>query len=247
MGIDIFLHSIRLVTRHFGDALRISGLLYLGPALISVIVLSFAMGNGSEPLVITLIVVAGLAYTVALLWMVVAWHRFILLHETPRGLIPQFKGDRVLAYFGSSLAIAVVLILIAIALGIVVALASGGSPAVALALGALVIFVLLIFHYRLALVLPAAAIAKPLGFGESWRATKKASGEIVVLALVSTLASLVLDLPWMLLGHDTVSAIVRGLWQLAAGWIKLMVGVSILTTLYGHFIEGRPVSDEAIS
>ena len=31
------------------------------------------------------------------------------------------------------------------------------------------------------------------------------------------------------------------LWTLATGWVKMIVGVSILTTLYGHYIEGRAI------
>ena len=32
------------------------------------------------------------------------------------------------------------------------------------------------------------------------------------------------------------------LWQLAAGWVTMVVGVSLLTTIYGHYVEGRPLS-----
>ena len=31
------------------------------------------------------------------------------------------------------------------------------------------------------------------------------------------------------------------LWQFVTGWLVMMVSVSILTTLYGHYIEGRPL------
>ncbi|WP_421760676.1 hypothetical protein [Devosia sp.] len=251
MGIDIFLHSIRLVTRHFGEALRISGVLYLAAFLVSWFLQLTTTGAEREPLTILVAIVTVLVLALGWMWVAVAWHRFILLQEGANGFIPKFLGDRLLAYLGNSFLLFIVMFLAAMVVGlamVLVTLAAGAAPALAIALMGLIVFVMLILNYRLALVLPAAAIGKQLRLGEAWGATKNATGAIVVLALVSTISSLVLDLPlFLLLGMDLVSVIVRGLWQLATGWIKLMVGVSILTTLYGHFIEGRPVSDDAIS
>jgi hypothetical protein len=32
------------------------------------------------------------------------------------------------------------------------------------------------------------------------------------------------------------------IWQCVFGWISVMVGLSVLTTLYGHYIEKRALS-----
>jgi hypothetical protein len=32
------------------------------------------------------------------------------------------------------------------------------------------------------------------------------------------------------------------LWQLVIGWPVMMVGLSILTTLYGHYVQKRPLA-----
>jgi hypothetical protein len=42
----------------------------------------------------------------------------------------------------------------------------------------------------------------------------------------------------LVFGHLMITAI---LWQLVTNWLVTMVGVSILTTLYGHYIEQRPL------
>jgi hypothetical protein len=45
-----------------------------------------------------------------------------------------------------------------------------------------------------------------------------------------------------LVGTLAFQAIGLGLvWDFVFGWVQLMVGVSILTTLYGHYIEKRPL------
>jgi len=39
-----------------------------------------------------------------------------------------------------------------------------------------------------------------------------------------------------------VGAFLALLWTLATGWVIMVVGVSILTTIYGHYVEGRALS-----
>ena len=93
--------------------------------------------------------------------------------------------------------------------------------------------------YRLSLSLPAAALGEPMGFGASWGATKGAGGDILVLAILSVVAAVVIDLPpAFIFPNLTILAVA---WQFATGWVILMVGVSILTTLYGHYVERRPL------
>ena len=35
---------------------------------------------------------------------------------------------------------------------------------------------------------------------------------------------------------------VAGAMNIAIQWLSMMIGVSVLTTIYGHVIEGRPLS-----
>ena len=55
---------------------------------------------------------------------------------------------------------------------------------------------------------------------------------------VTGLIGLVLGAPLALMPTGSLFAL---LWGGAAGWVQLMVSASILTTLYGHYIEKRPL------
>lgn len=74
------------------------------PTLIQTIILVafgfFAMRNVAAPSVAFGVgFFSGMVVAfIATLWIAVAWHRFVLLNEAPQGLLPAFKGDRVMAY-----------------------------------------------------------------------------------------------------------------------------------------------------
>src|SRR5690606_34949859 len=162
--------------------------------------------------------------------------RYILLDEMPTGIVPEFNGSRMLSYFGYSLLIGVVVLVIAIAMGILTGMAG-------MAIGQLAIIVPLIFYvlmliasYRLSPMLPA--VGKPMKINEAWEATAGANGAIVVLAIVSVIAAIVINLPAIGLAYlGGFFAFIGLLWSLVAGWITMVVGVSLLTTIYGHYVE----------
>jgi len=257
MGFKIFIHAIRLVVDHLGAALRVGGLLYLvqfgtvmGITLLTAGRIT-SMRDFDSGLLFYLIVLA-IVVIVANIWIAVAWHRYVLLDEMPGAVIPRFNGERMLAYFGRSLLvglIAIGLILVAsIVVGLVATplLGAGRSSAPAILLTEFVVFLvvyvpLAIVLYRLALVLPAAAVGKPIRLGEAWAATSGASGTIVGLAILSVLCAWLLDLPAMFLANGPLLW-VGIVWQTVVGWIEVMVGVSILTTLYGYYVERRAIT-----
>ena len=111
LGWEIFAHAVAMVFRNFGQVLRIT----LGPALVAGIVAGttfslFAktltepsVANSGQVILVGLLMM--LTFWVCLLWVTVAWHRFILLEEYAKGLLPSFRFDRITAYFGTALAI----------------------------------------------------------------------------------------------------------------------------------------------
>lgn len=251
MGVNMFVHSVRLVLGDWRNALRISGLLYLIYAVPSLLLaLLFpatsrpdqalaAMGTGGLVSFITLILAI-----VAFVWIAVAWHRYILLDETSAGQLPEFNSSRLLRYGGYSLLLGLIAMVLLFIVSAVI-----GIVAIPL-LGAVGIFITtllglaaaLIVGYRLAPMLPAIAIDKPLTLGQAWEATKNANGPIIVLAIVSAIAAIVIDIPAIVLMlAGPIGAFLAMLWTLCTGWVKMLVGVSILTTLYGHYIEGRAI------
>lgn len=229
---------------NLNDALRISLILYFAPAIVSLLLTgSFVMGPPSSGDV-TLALLLGLVSAIALLWLAVAWHRYILLDEKPAGPLPAFRGDRMLSYFGYGLLIGVISIAVALVVGLVLGLlvaTTGGAIVVAFIVTVVTAFAVLVVNYRLSAILPGAALGQSVTLKAAWDATAGANGDIVVLAIVSALAAVAIDIPGMLLASTGWGAVIADLWYLATGWLKVMVGVSILTTLYGHFIEKRPL------
>lgn len=252
MGVNLFMHSVRLVLGDWRNALRVTGLLYLIyaiPALILGLLFPVAAaGQSAEQTAASMLsfapvgIITTLLLAVVYIWLAVTWHRYILLDEQPAGQLPAFHRSEVLSYAGNS----ILLILIMFAFSIVVGLVL--SPLLLLGVvGAIIMPVVfitlaLIVDYRLGLVLPSRAVGQKLSFGEAWAATKGQSGTILVLAIVSAIAAVVINIPAMVLAFlPGIGGILSSIWQLGTGWVTLVVGVSILTTLYGVYIEKRSI------
>ena len=70
-------------------------------------------------------------------------------------------------------------------------------------------------------------------------ATKDDNVTIFLLALISVFATLALGMLGGLL--SAIPVLGTGIGFLSQ-WLVTMVGLSILTTLYGHYVEGRALS-----
>ena len=249
MGLTLFVHAVTLVFSHVRPALRISALLYLVPAILYQVALATILApNLNSPTAMSVAsAILGLIAVVAAFWIAVAWHRYILLDEMPETIAPPFRGDRLLAYFGNSLLVGLIALgiglVVFVPLGIVagVTAGGGGTPLFLLLLVPLVgYFLITAFTYRFSLILPASAIGKPITLSQAWAATSVANGTIFALAFMSVLCIVLLTLPGLWI-RSNVGSLAAVIWQTLVGWIELMVGVSIITTLYGHYIEKRPV------
>lgn len=251
MGVSLFLHSVRLVLGDWRNALKITGLLYLiyaVPALLFALLFPTpvqpeqamaALGSGGFLGIVTAILAI-----VAFVWVAVAWHRYVLLDEVPAGQFPEFNSNRLLSYGGYSLLIG----LIGFALSFIVSAVVGIVAIPLLSMvgvfitGLLALAAVLIVGYRLAPILPSIAIGKPITLRQAWEATNSANVPIIVLAVLSAVAALVIDIPAFILAMaGPIGGFLAVLWTLATGWVKMIVGVSILTTLYGHYVEGRAI------
>lgn len=255
VGVDLFVHSVRLVLADWRNALKITGLLYLIYAVPSLLIgLLFPVPTQAGQLSSTMLAAGPLALITAILaivafvWIAVAWHRYILLLEMPSGRFPEFNQSRLLSYLGYSLLIGligVVLSLVVSAVIGIIALPLLGFVGAAIT-GIAALAALLIVGYRLAPILPSTAIGKPITLSQAWESTKNANVPIIILAVLSAVAAFVIDIPAMVLGiGGPVGGFLALLWTLATGWVKMLVGVSILTTLYGHYVEGRAIPSAA--
>ena len=198
------------------------------------------------------------------LWIAVGWHRYVLLIEEP-GFVPRLHMDRVLGYFGKGILIGLVMIIPAIVAGFLIGLALAAIASAAfkgqvltidtiiplslqieLSVVALIIAVpVLAIGLRLSTILPGVALKAGQPLFQGWAATSHEMGAFVMLAVLSVAGIFLLGLPDMLWGSPvhsmSLSAAPLMIYQVVSQWVQVMVGVSILTTLYGHYIEKRPL------
>lgn len=248
-GWQIFLHSLRQVSNNLDGALRVSALLYVVQALVGLVLFrgfSVLGGSGSQQSMRDMMmggnfpwismVVFLLVAVVCNLWIAVGWHRYVLTNEKPT-LLPTFRGDRIWAYFLRGFVIGLILIPVAFVVGLLVGVvaATGMGPLTAVA-AVLFGVPVWIVGLRMSVSLPGVALGSETGIGDAWNATKDDWGTFVALAVILAILSFGLGL----IGTLIFGSIGLGiLWDFAFGWVQLMVGVSILTTLYGHYIEKR--------
>lgn len=240
-GLSIFTHSVGLAARNWKEALKI----FLVPVALCVVLFAAVAGSigltadeptGSIALLLLIIPVA----FVMIFWSVVSWHRFVLLEEYPTGWIPPFRFDRILSYLGHGLLLGLVAIVLMLPIVALMALfASIGGEVLSLFIAIPAYVALVVIMYRLIPILPAAAIGKPLKLMDSFNATKGATGAIIVLLLVLFGVNLLVQLAVM--GLTVVLAPLAVLFSLAASLFLSIVNISVLTTFYGHYIEGRAI------
>jgi hypothetical protein len=176
-------------------------------------------------------------------WIAVGWHRYILLDEEP-AWVPVLRGRRMAAYFWRGLLILLiaggVYVAASVIVGVVAAVAMGGMTAPFLVLTTIAFLVLLlaaiVIGLRAATALPGAALGAMEGIGDGWRATKGRWGTFLGLALLIGIIEFVTTLITGLLALPFPIVLIL---QALLGWLYGMVFLSILTTLYGHFVEKR--------
>lgn len=255
-GWDIFSHSARLVLRNWKEALQIGLLPIVLVIAVGVLILggdfiSMATQGGPDMMADDIGAMAGFGIKFFLVWIfalffmltvVVNWHRFVLLEEYPSGWVPPFQLGLALGYFGRILMLVLLAMVIILPLGFVGAMLDGGTGGEGVFTGLIILFASLflgIAFYRVAAILPAGAIGQPITIGRAWEATQGATGTIVVLVLVLFAVNLCLQLVVAVL--SLVFAPLAALAAIAAGVFMGLVSVSVLTTFYGHYIEGRAI------
>ncbi len=254
MGIRIFVHAMRMVFGNLRAALRIGGV-----ALVVLLALGISAGLTPPPGALHGPSTAGMATNLLLtiarvivgLWVAVAWHRFILLEETPGALLPRWNGAAIWAYVKAGVVLALIVLLIILPIAFVggllmvpmtASMATSASPRMLMALIGFIIALVpaCYIFFRLAPVLPAAAVGSGLSLREAWFQTSPGAGALAMLTLVSIVASWLVQYPGLLIAGVTPAMAL--IWITVVQWLVLMVGVSIVTTIYGHYVEKRDLN-----
>lgn len=249
LGLEIFVHALRMVLRNFKQVLQIT----IGPALIATLLLAPLAFNVDLPvdengeLMVENLPPSATAFFLAAFavgftvfaWIAVAWHRFILLEEYPSGILPRFASDRVLAYFGRVAILFLVALTAMYALSFVFVLLSQIGFLGIIVQGAVYIgFVVCLT--RLSIVLPAAAVGDAMTLKEAWAKTEGAGGPILSLVVLSALFQFMVQ---YIVGMFAIIPVLGILVLLFFGALIIpMFNVSILTTLYGVFVEKRELT-----
>jgi len=259
----IFNHSLRMIFDNLAAALKVSAVLYI----IQFVVVSYFMltyrevlqalilfSQDADPAKVPPIIPAGLVgsliftagiFLITSLWIAVMWHRYILRNETTSALVPKFHPSEIMAYFGKTVQMGLIWLLVYTGTLVVAGLVLGmvaqvlGQATLDIMFRAVLGISILYFSYRFSAVLPGAALAKPITFKEAWVKTAPASGAILGLAVIIVIFTEVVQIP-STLNPDPASAI-NIAYEFVLGWIVMLLGVSILTTLYGIYIEGREI------
>lgn len=251
-GWSIFSHSVSMVLRNFQAAIQI----FLVPTLLvfavvfAVVYAAIQSGLAPQGQAVNVAlgsVPSGLLLQMAAVWIVVmlisiwgvvAWHRYVLLEEMPEGWIPRLHTSNILIYFLR----AVQLVIVSVIALLVVAFIGSAFVEAAGLFGAAILIVLFIgialFLSRLLVILPAAAVGRPFGLSDALEATKGAVPALFLLGVCVFLAQLAVELT--LSAVSGIPAVSLAL-QLGFAVMLSLLNVSIMTTLYGHYVEGRPV------
>jgi hypothetical protein len=245
---SIFTHSLGMVFRNFKQAVRISLVPLLIAAGLVVVVFSATdmpffspdpAAGGSFPDVAgsgIVLAVVWLALVVISLWIVTGWHRFVLLEEYPQGWVPPIRFDRILSYFGHVLLVSLCALLALLPVLLISALLDAGVLMIILfAVGSVVASIV---FYRLVPLLPAAAIGKPMKLTEAWAATRGANGTILALMVIWIVFNFAVQMGTAIL---MLVPVLGPVVTFVVTLVQSLVSVSLLTTFYGHYVEGRPV------
>ena len=260
-GLAIFSHSFRQVSGNLGMAIKVSGwlvavviILFTGLSQTGTLAGLEVNGPNVGQMAIggSLVILAGAVF---LFWGVsvvaIAWHRYILLEEIPRGVIPYRADFRVGRYFwygvGISLLAVLAVAIVSGILGVVVGPffmesmqePTGGLSTGAFVLGLFVGTIVVVLYLRMALVLPAVALEEGLTIGQAWATTSGHTAAIVVLALILSLINSVVPMVISIAMADLplLNVVLNGLYQ----WFYFMLSISVLSTLYGHIVQKREV------
>lgn len=175
----------------------------------------------------------------------VAWHRYILLDEGG-GVAFNLRVDGLVwRYVGNVIAIGVSAMVL---IGIPVVILMQTSE-----LGVLLLFPALLLLapvlYRMGIKLPAIALGRrDLAFSDAFDASTGNYWQLVGLAAVYFLLAIAINLAVALvtffgLLFGPLALVIQVIATAVAEWIGIIFGVSLMTTLYGYFVEGRSFDD----
>jgi hypothetical protein len=250
-----FSHAVRSVRNNIHFAFRISLPVYavLIPLLVggNILVTVLSGGNPQSAPGTTSALTLAMAFVSLLAFSIIAvrWHRYILRDELPAGNASLSLEPEVWRYVGSVVLIGVIGFFLLLVAAFIASILAGGSaeisPLMVSLFAAALPFVGLALM-RLSVRLPAVALGRTdFSLSNAWAATKGNFGALLGLTLlnIATVLGLVAVSEFVAgaLGtvNQTLALIIGIILQLGINWILTLFNSSILTSLYGFFVENR--------
>jgi len=252
MAWNIVRHAFVIVFGNFGNALRASvvpSLLLIGAFVGMGTMIDFpTAANGidieniSQPgLAAVLILALGVFAMFVFAWVAVTWHRFILLEEYP-SMVPAMSGRPIWPYVGRTLMIVLQMMIVMIPLMFLVLPLLMNLPAVGSLLSIGLSILLTFLWLRVCVSLPSVAVGTHMGSVEAWGKTAKIWQTILGVCVIMGVLNFVAGLLPAVLASNL--PFIAGVMSIAIQWVSMMIGISVLTTIYGHVVEGRPLSGD---
>lgn len=189
--------------------------------------------------VIAAIIVSFMAY--------IAWHRFVLLSEAPKGWFSAFKTQHLKSYAIKAVLIGLCLLVPLVTGNVLITIIQlngrdpltivQSSPPSALVVIWQIISVIItgIVIYRLSIALPAAAVGKPISLKQAWATTKGATGTAIALAFFICIFNILVSLAIpSIIGISVNLGIACVVFKT---WMMTMLNVCIINTLYRCYVE----------
>jgi hypothetical protein len=253
---DAFQHALRSTTNNFGFAWYVSWpwmAVLLPILLIGNIYIFTASGGDPEQIGAaagTTSILMALINALAFSSIAVNWHRYVLLDEVPQGPQRLRLDDTVWRYFGNTLLIFLIIFGASFVVSFVFVLLAALIGTFGNALAILVIAVLGLLgisaFYRLGIKLPAVALyRRDFGLKDAWQASAGNGWRVLGVALLYFLTAFGAGLAlWIVsaaigfVGGIAALAVLIAI-QLVVSWVLTILGVTMLTSLYGFFVERR--------
>lgn len=189
----------------------------------------------------------------AFCWIAVGWHRFVLMEEPPGRGIPPFHLAPSLRYCFATLLLGLLVLLpLLVPLAILNGIHAGISRHISSVPGVLIVSLIFIIPslilqtilLRAGVYLPGLALGRPERMSTGWNATRLQLMPFFVLLVLLSLVFILLSLPAKLSASFYPARPVGAVWSITSLWFQTMLGLSVVTTLYGTYIQNRPLRGE---